>query len=330
MKKWLFILVIQFCLAGRAEIYGAITGNYEGSFRGRNNQSGKMYAQVVAQAGGNYRAIIRIGKNEPDALGGIISGAVEGDTLFLKGRIDLWYDSGGAYFVNAFVAGGEMLGNYSGGAEIGTISLMRAFYHSPTMGKKPPPGAVVLFDGTNLDHWKSAKGGLMTWTIGSDGELRVGKGNIISKERFGDCNLHLEFRTPMMPDMEGQKRGNSGLYLQGRYEIQILDSFGQENLNNGCGAIYKIAAPQKNCSLPPLEWQTYDVQFRAAKFKGGQKIRNAVITLYHNGELVHDNIEIPGPTGGALSKDEFGPEGIMLQEHKDAVQFRNIWVLPED
>ncbi len=159
-------------------------------------------------------------------------------------------------------------------------------------------------------------------------EVLPGSGSLVSKQKFTDFFLHIEFRTPFMPDQTGQKRGNSGVYLQGRYEVQILDSYGLEGADNECGGIYKVARPRVNMCAPPLQWQTYDITFTAARFdSGGVKINPAQITAIHNGVPIHENLILPGPTGGALDRNENEPGGIMLQDHGNLVQFRNIWVV---
>jgi hypothetical protein len=203
------------------------------------------------------------------------------------------------------------------GEELGTLE--KADRVSPTLGAEPPQGATVLFDGTGTEHFVN---GRMT----EDGLLKVGTH---SKEKFKDFKLHLEFRTPFMPYARGQGRGNSGMYLQGRYEVQILDSFGLEGRDNECGGIYKAAAPKVNMCLPPLSWQTYDVDFTAARFdESGKKTQNARVTVVHNGVTIHDNLELPGLTpGGVLETESPEPGPLFLQDHGDPVHFRNIWVV---
>ncbi len=161
-----------------------------------------------------------------------------------------------------------------------------------------------------------------------DGAMEVRGGNIQTKKQFKDFTMHLEFRTPFMPAARGQGRGNSGVYLQDRYEIQVLDSYGLEGLDNECGGIYQIARPLVNMCAPPLQWQTYDIEFTAARFDAdGKKVRNAVLTARHNSVTIHDNLEIPGLTGGALRGDDKEPGGIYLQDHGNPVQYRNIWIV---
>jgi hypothetical protein len=189
---------------------------------------------------------------------------------------------------------------------------------SPTLGAKPPEGATVLFDGTTAEHFE---GGKMT----EDKLLQVG---CVSKESFQDFVLHLEFRTPFMPAARGQGRGNSGMYLQDRYEVQVLDSFGLEGKNNECGGIYGIQDPKLNMCYPPLAWQTYDVEFTAARFDDqGNKTKNAIVTLSHNGVPIYDSYELPNLTPGGASAEAPGKGPLKLQDHGNPVHFRNIWVL---
>ena len=167
------------------------------------------------------------------------------------------------------------------------------------------------------------------WRI-ADGamEVKAGTGSIVTKRKFTDFKLHVEFRTPFLPDARGQGRGNSGVYLQGRYEVQVLDSYGLEGKDNECGGIYKVGAPLVNMCLPPMQWQTYDITFRAPRFDAsGAKTDDAVITMVHNGMTIHDRRAIPGPTGGALDGNVAQPGGIYLQDHGNPVQFRNIWLV---
>lgn len=192
---------------------------------------------------------------------------------------------------------------------------------SPTLGMKPPEGAMVLFDGTEKSTENFVKGELVL------GNLL--KHDCETKAKFGDHKLHLEFRTPFMPKARGQGRGNSGMYVQGRYEVQILDSFGLDGLNNECGGIYSISQPKVNMCLPPLVWQTYDVDFTAARYgKNGTKLNNAMITVKHNGVVIHDNLELPKGTPGKYP-EAAGPQALYLQGHGNPVVFRNVWVVPK-
>ncbi len=195
--------------------------------------------------------------------------------------------------------------------------LERIERRSPTLGAKPPADAMVLFDGSDTDQFK---GGNMT----DDGLLMEGAD---IKPMFQDFDLHLEFRLPYMPEARDQGRGNSGIYIQSRYECQILDSFGQEPAFNGAGSLYRFKAPQLNMALPPLVWQTYDIRFTAPRWASdGEKIRNARITVWLNGVIVQDDVELEDKTGAGQ------PEAPLLlptklQNHRDPVRFRNIWVV---
>jgi hypothetical protein len=196
--------------------------------------------------------------------------------------------------------------------------MSRIERESPTLGAKPPEGAVVLFDGTSAEAWNNGQ---------MDGDLLVNS-DAISKQKFDAYTLHLEFRTPYKPHARGQKRGNSGVYHQGRYETQILDSFGLEGRSNEAGGIYSVADPKLNMCLPPLAWQTYDVDFTGPKWKNGKKVENARITVRLNGVLIHENQELPKSTAAAKFKESPEPGPIYLQHHGNPIRFRNIWVVP--
>ena len=197
----------------------------------------------------------------------------------------------------------------------------------PFVEAPPPEGAIVLFDGKDASGWTGGRGRPTKWEV-VDGELRCkpGTGDATSKEKFKDAEIHIEFATPLMPNEKGQGRGNSGVYLQGRYELQILDSYKSDTYADGqCGAIYKQHVPLKNACRPPLEWQSYDIIFKGPK-KDGDKKTPARVTVKHNGILILDNAELKGPTPGS-SDDKVYEEGpIRLQDHGNLVKFRNIWM----
>ena len=203
------------------------------------------------------------------------------------------------------------------GSRIAT--LPKVHRQSPTLGLAAPAGAVVIFDGTNTDK-------LLNGRMTDDGLLMEG---VTTKDAFGNATWHIEFCLPYQPKDRGQGRGNSGAYFQGSYETQMLDSFGLEGKDNECGGIYKAAPPSVNMCLPPLAWQTYDVEVTAPRFADGKKIANARLTVRHNGVLIHDNVEVPGITPGGPQKEEAPTGPLHLQNHGNPVRYRNIWVLPK-
>jgi hypothetical protein len=152
---------------------------------------------------------------------------------------------------------------------------------------------------------------------------------VATKQEFGDALWHIEFRLPYQPQDRGQGRGNSGAYFQGRYEVQMLDSFGLEGKDNECGGVYSVAAPSVNMCLPPLAWQTYDVEVTSPKYDGDTKLADARLTVRHNGVVVHDDVAVPKitPSGRDGKNKTVGP--LYLQDHGNPVRYRNIWVVPK-
>jgi Domain of Unknown Function (DUF1080) len=193
-----------------------------------------------------------------------------------------------------------------------------------TLGQKPPKGAIVLFDGKDLSAWRTRDGKAAEWPV-ADGFATVGRGDIRSQDSFGDFKLHIEFNVPLMPDAKGQARGNSGVYLAGNHELQVLDSYGLKLQNNDCGAIYLQIVPAYNACKPPLQWQTYDVVFHKAKVESGKVVKKARVTVVHNGIKTIDDREITPTPGGLGNKEgESGP--LLLQDHGNKVEYRNIWL----
>ncbi len=206
-----------------------------------------------------------------------------------------------------------------------SMRLARTERKSPTLGAQPPAGAIVLFDG-------SAESLQKNWDAGAkrtdDGLLQQGA---TTRQKFQDFTLHLEFRTPFQPKDSGQGRGNSGVYYQGRYETQILDSFGLEGQDNECGGIYELHRPSENLCFPPLTWQTYDVDFTAAKYDAqGKKTADAKITVRLNGVVVHRDAALARATRASILGEGADPGPIHLQDHGNPVRYRNIWVIPRD
>ena len=201
------------------------------------------------------------------------------------------------------------------GKQLGRLERVKRT--SPTMGARPPKDAIVIFDGSSVDQFTRAQ---MT----EDGLLMQGAD---FKPMFQDFNMHLEFRVPYMPRALGQKRGNSGVYLQSRYECQVLDSFALDRMINGLGALYQFKKPMLNMSFPPLTWQTYDIQFTAPRWAAdGSKLRDAHVTSWINGVKVQSNVALPNKTGAGKQEEPLLLP-IRLQDHGDPVRFRNIWLV---
>ncbi len=279
----------------------------QGEYRGQLGE-GEWGAQVIALGDGKFDVVGYAGglpgdgwkRGDKTNKG---TGELKGDVAEFKGETWTGTIKDGVFSVTH---DGEKVGD-----------LTKVERKSPTLGAKPPEGATVLFDGTSADAFENGK------II--EGNL-LGATDAVSKAKFQDHTLHIEFRTPFMPKSRGQGRGNSGVYIHGRYECQVLDSFGLEGADNECGGIYSINKPIVNACLPPLSWQTYDIEFTAARYDGDKKVKNARVTVKHNGIVIHDDQELDHGTPGNIKE---GPEpyGIFLQNHGNPVAFRNIWAV---
>ena len=290
----------------------AFQGEYVGELIGDKDEDHEKFGmQVIALGGGKFRLVAYEGglpgagwsgdKDDRSATDGVLK---DGAVIF-KDEHGVGTLKGGV--LKAVSADGKNLGEFK-----------KVERKSPTLGAKSPKGAVVLFDGKTADKFK---GGRMT----EDGLLMEGA---TSKQKFGDFKLHIEFRLPYKPAARGQGRGNSGAYMQGRYEVQVLDSFGLEGKHNECGGIYSIKDPDVNMCLPPLSWQTYDVDFTAAKFDAsGKKVKDAHMTVRHNGVVIHKDVKLPKRTTAAPVREGKDPGPLYLQSHGNPVRFRNIWIV---
>jgi hypothetical protein len=265
--------------------------------------------QVVAQGEGKFDAVAYRGglpgNGWDRATKSKLSGQIENGTLVLTGPDD-----------RLLVTGAAAVAVDQNGREL--WRLPRVARHSPTLGLAPPAHATVLFAGGSTDNLEKSK-------VSDDGLLMP---EVLTKMPVQAFHMHLEFRTPFMPAARDQQRGNSGVYIQRRYEVQILDSFGLDGIFNECGALYRQTPPDINMCLPPLTWQTYDIWFTPPQFAadGETKIANARITVLHNGVPVHWHREITAKTGGGRAE---GPEAlpIQLQDHGNPVAFRNVWIV---
>lgn len=282
----------------------ALQGEYVGTKEGQ-----KAGVQIIARGAGKFDYALYGGGLPGDGWDGgdIVRGSAQAKDGVLVTEFD------GA---SVTVADGKITATDSGTK---VASFAKVERKSPTMGAKPPKGAVVLFDGQNTDAWKD--GAKMT----DDGLLMAGA---TTKDTFGAFTLHIEFRTPFKPFATGQGRGNSGFYAQGRYEVQMLDSFGLKGENNECGGIYSIKAPDLNMCFPPLSWQTFDIDFTPAAYDAsGNKTTNARMTVTHNGVVVHKDVELPKTTTAAPVKESPDNGPIYLQNHGNPVVYRNIWLV---
>ena len=284
----------------------------QGEFNGAKDQGPEknLGAQVIALGKGAFRAVF-------------LPGGLPGSGWDAKTRIEIEGKTEGEKIVfnsaegEATITETTLAGQH---AKLGKFELPKVTRKSATLGAKPPSGAIVLFDGSNADEFVN----------GHVDERKLLESGPRSKRLFTNFALHVEFLLPFKPEGRGQDRANSGVYLQDRYELQVLDSFGLKGLNNECGAIYGKTAPSVNMCFPPLQWQTYDANFQAAQFNGdGKKIKNALVTLRHNGVIVLDRVEINGPTGGGKPESPAGG-AIQLQGHGNPVFYRNIWIVPKD
>jgi hypothetical protein len=203
---------------------------------------------------------------------------------------------------------------------------------TPGLGSAPPSDAIVLFAGKDLSQWQHPDGGPAKWAVADDAFTVVkGSGTIRTRRGFGDCQLHIEWRTPAKVEGQGQGRGNSGVFLQGRYEVQVLDSYNNVTYSNGQAAsIYKQHIPLVNASRKPGEWQSYDIFFRAPRFAENGKVTTpGYLTVVHNGVLVQNHVELKGTTVyiGAPSYEKHSlKEPLELQDHGNPVSYRNIWI----
>jgi len=304
-------------------------GDWQGTWRlDDGTDSGPVVAQVIALGQGKYRAKFLEEFNVRVPAIALLEGQLKEARVRFSGP-GRYGDT--EFTLQAVLEGRKFSGTFQGQDFAGSLVMEKVIRLSRTLGAKPPKEAIVLFDG-NFNEWKYSgnKPGPVQWKrVDKAMEVKPGAGSIITKKEFADVKLHVEFRTPFMPDARGQGRGNSGVYLQGRYEVQVLDSYGLEGRDNECGGIYSVAQPLVNMCAPPMQWQTYDITFRTARLdSSGKKIKDAEMTVEHNGVKIHNNVKVSKATTAAPG----GPGGIYLQDHGNPVQYRNIWLveLPEE
>jgi len=286
----------------------------QGEYLGDGPGGMKVGAQVIAKGLGGFT--VKAYHGGLPGAGADMKDVVSSTAATKDGKVTATMKHG-AEVCTAVIGGGEI--KVSAGTD--TFTLKKVGRKSPTLGAKAPAGAKVLFGGAGDE--KNWNGGKLVKL--SDGEfLDVG---VTSKDAFGAFTAHVEFRLPWMPNSGGQQRGNSGVYLQNRYELQVLDSFGLSGENNECGGIYTQHKPRVNMCLPPLAWQTYDIEFTPAVFgEDGKKTANARATIRHNGVVIHDDVAFPKECpGGQVERPT--PGVFQFQNHSDPVVFRNVWVV---
>jgi hypothetical protein len=326
-----YALLVAFLLAAPARAGDPVMGNWEGNWKNDDGHGDKLTAQVIAEGGDNYRAVFTAYYGPIAVFRVALKGERKQDAIRFGGKVDLGVLFGGVFEWTGGIADDKFSGKYKGQKDVGEFVLKKVHKASATLGARPPAGAVVLFDGKNLDAWQTADGKPAPWKLTEDGACEVTHGQIYTKAEFGDiATLHIEFRTPFMPEARGQGRGNSGIFIdrtlesqERDWEIQVLDSFGLEPKNNECGAVYGIQAPSSNACLPPEEWQTYDITFTAPRYnESRERTAQARITVIQNGTKIIDNIELDG-TGKERGH-------IVLQDHGNPVRYRNVWLIAGD
>lgn len=286
----------------------AIQGEYVGDVVLPSQEEKTIGAQVIAQGGGKFVVVVYDGGLPGD-------GWSRGDRRFhLAGELkDGSVALTGEELVGTIADGAMLLGLVEGDAR---VQINKTERKSTTVGAKPPEGATVIFDGSNTD-------GFAHGDLTDDNHLAAGA---TTAAKFNNYTLHLEFFLPFMPNSRGQGRSNSGVYLHDCYELQVLDSFGLEGENNECGGFYKVRVPDVNMCLPPLVWQTFDIDFTAPAYNAeGAKTAPARVTVRHNGVVIHPNIELSETPG--RQEEGPGPRPIHFQHHGNQVRYRNIWVV---
>ena len=294
-----------------------IQGEYSGDL-GSGDDAETFGIHVIAQGKGKFRVVGYHGGLPGDGWNGESPVRVDGEFATQDDGTVIFKDKHGT----GTIADGVMTVDLGDDGKVDG-KLKRVVRKSPTLGKAPPEGAVVLYGGkADASKWKGGK-------ADDEGLLMQG---VTSKETFGSHHLHVEFRLPYMPEARGQGRGNSGCYVQGRYEVQMLDSFGLEGKMNECGGIYSVSGVETNMCFPPLSWQTYDIDYTTAKYEGDKLVVNPRITVRHNGFVIHDDIELPGNRNTTAAPLKAGPEPgpVYLQNHGNPVRYRNVWVVRKD
>lgn len=315
-----FVLTILLVSTASVAWANPFMGQYTGTFHADGMTQMPATAVVVAEAEDHYRIRLKATSNDPRREGATIEvyASRSGFEAMIGSR-------SGGYRWHGHIKDGQLTAASAYGMR---FELNKVVRKSPKEGLEPPAGAVVLLpyeQGTkpDLSAWTNQE-----WKALDNGAMQVNKGSTRTKESFGDIkHLHLEFWLPLEPLNRGQGRCNSGVFLNDQYEVQILDSFGVVETSGDCGGLYNLKRPDVNASLPPMTWQTYDIEFHAPRIKSDGAVREQPrITVYLNGVKIHDNVAIPHPTANPNADSRpVGP--IQLQDHGHPIQFRNIWLV---
>ncbi|MFP4499391.1 MAG: DUF1080 domain-containing protein [Candidatus Hydrogenedentota bacterium] len=333
MLRW---CVFVLCVLLMTTVFAAkkreddVMGLYLGAFEDGAWQARAIEAKVMARGETRWQAALYVTAGDSDPVRVTVTGERprDAEAAAFAGDVDLGAALGGTYAVRGKIEDRTFTGHFrQGGGQI-AFTLDYTEVTPPSLGAPCPDDGMVLFDGTNLDQWQREP---EKWCLTEDSAMQVCGSGLRTIEEFGSAKMHIEFRTPFMPDAIGQARGNSGVYVAGIYELQVLDSFGLPPAWNHCGGIYKISPPSVNATLPPAQWQTYDIDFQAAQFNAqGEKTANARITVIHNGTVIHDDLTLDDRTPGGMGGGERPQGPIYLQDHGNDVRFRNIWIVPQE
>ncbi len=305
----------------------------QGEYVGKVGGELEIAAQVIANGDGKFEGVLYGGGLPGAGWDGTtrfhFQGQRDGDVTRFRGRmgerLSLPNPNFQATLEGSLLSGTALM--FRNAADDASFEMQKVHRRSSTEGAKPPPDAIVLFDGTSVDSWAHGQ-------IVEEDLLDVGP---TSHRKFLGVRLHLEFRTPFMPTAQGMGRGNSGVYIKREWEIQVVDSFGwnlenrkHERLSGSgrCGGIHELIMPRVNMCFPPLSWQTYDIEYLAARFDDqGNRTRPAMMTVTHNGVMIHDKFVLPTTPSGEGASQEQQPGPIYLQRHGNPVRYRNIWVV---
>lgn len=346
------VILIWLCAAGvmRADDPpDVIQGNWLGTWEGEGGMGGKNVAQIYGLGRGEYQAIFTAydsGEQDKGEFTFSIRGASTSDgKVVFDQNIDL--AALGVFKFHAEIADGKFTGTYSNDNQFkGTLSLKKVTETPDAVGMKPLPGAVSLFDGKTLDGWQVLGDDQAAWTI-EDGVLFAPtseklsppkSGHLASRANFGSALVHLEFRVPYLPEKRGEQRGAGGVFLRGKYEVQIVDSFGFPRVRDAqgyfadtdaLGAIYAQQAPADLPALPPGEWQAFDITILAETIEAdGKEAKPAAVSIQLNGKTIHERVELKKPTLGAPKLGSAEVPGVILQNTGQPVAYRNIWYVP--